>query len=144
MRYTTKLLLPVIAASFFCLPSCVAHSQITTEIRADLHHSFTIGNATLPPGVYLFQMIQGSDLTAMLADNVDGNSSVEFLVGRSVDSHIPRHSELVFDRYGKKEFLMHIYQAGNKSGVTVLEPSRIMARLQKEGEKPFEHTEEQN
>ncbi len=79
----------------------------------------------------------------MTATSADGNAGIEFLVREAIDSHTPKHTELVFNRYGNKEFLTHVYEAGNKSGVAVALTSREEARLRKSGKTPFEHTEEQ-
>ncbi len=126
---------------FFVVPS-IARAQIVGQVAADIHHSFIVGNATLPPGHYVFRMLTGSDLSLMIATRDDGKAETEFLVRQSIDSHTPQHTELVFDRYDNREFLTHIYESGDKSGATVAETSRIKARLQKQGKKPVAHTEE--
>jgi len=88
-------------------------------------------------------MLQDSDQSIMTATSADGNEGIEFLVRESIDSHTPRHTELIFNRYGNKEFLTHIYEIGDKTGVAVAENSREEMRLRKQGKAPFEHTEEQ-
>ena len=130
------LLLLVFAAS-------AAQAQITDQIEANVHHSFILGNTTLPPGRYIFRMLSDSNLEFMRATSADGRTSTEFLVRESEDSHTPRHSELIFNRYGSKEFLARIYQVGTKDGVAVADVSREEGRLQKKGQKAAEHTEEQ-
>lgn len=119
------------------------HAQITGNIYATMHHSFIVGNATLPPGKYVFRMMPDSQLQVMIVRNTQNETAAEFLVRRAIDSHVPKHTELVFNKYGDKEFLLDIYQTGEKVGVTVLEPSREESRLQKQGQNPTEHTEEQ-
>jgi len=119
------------------------HAQIVGQIGADIHHRFTIGEATLPPGKYVFHMTAHRSLSVMTVTSANGKTSHEFIVRESVDSHVPHHDELVFDRYGQNEFLTHIYQRGEKVGVTVGEPSREEAQMQKQGETAVEHTEEQ-
>lgn len=135
--------LPGAAICLLFFTASVAHAQIVGQINADIHHKFIVGNATLPPGHYVFRMLQGEDQGVMDASSADGNAGAEFMVRMSVDSHTPRHTEFIFDRYDDKEFLAHIYEGGNKNGVTVIEPSRIEARLEKAGKVPVEHTEEQ-
>jgi hypothetical protein len=119
-----------------------AHAQIMDQIDADIHHSFIVGNATLPPGHYVFRMLQHTDMQVMTVTSADGNAGAEFLVRTSIDSHTPNHTELIFDRYGNKEFLLHVYEGGNKDGVAVIEPSREESRLLERGQIPVEHTEE--
>ena len=127
--------------TFFAAP--IVRAQIVGQVYASIHHSFIVGNATLPPGDYIFRMLPQSDLALMTVYTANGSTGAEFLVQQSTDSHTPRHTELFFDRYGNKEFLTHIYEQGDKFGVRVVEPSRIEARLQKQGVTPVEHTEEQ-
>lgn len=120
-----------------------AQAQVTNTIESEILHPFTVVNTTLPPGKYFFRMVHGTALGAMTVANADDTVEVDFLVRSSVDDHTPRHSELVFNRYGKKEFLQDIYQAGDKDGEAVIEPSREERSLMKQGQKPFRHTEEQ-
>ena len=63
------------------------------------------------------------------------------MVRESIARTAPAHTELVFNRYGNKEFLRKIYEAGNKTGVTVSETSKEEQELQQQGQKPVEHTE---
>jgi hypothetical protein len=132
-----------VAASFFFAAGPVSHAQIIGHVDADIHHSFMIGNATLPPGHYVFRM-ESNDLGEMDVMRADGEAGAQFLVRQSIDSKTPQHTQLVFLRYGHKEFLEHVYDRDDKMGVTVLEPSRVQALLQKQGDKPIEHTEDQN
>lgn len=118
-------------------------SQIIGGIEANINHPFVVGDTTLPPGHYIFRMMSGSDLTAMTVTNAATDTSVEFLVREAVGSHTPQHSELVFNRCGNKEFLTKIFEIGSKTGVAIQQPSREEARLEKQGQQPVEHAEEQ-
>lgn len=102
------------------------------------------GRSDLAARTIHIRMMGQTDLSVMTVTSADGNTSDEFLVRPSVDSHVPHHNELVFNRYGKSEFLTHVYQHGEKIGVSVVEPSREESRLDKQGQTPVEHTEEQN
>ncbi len=128
------------------LAAPVSHAVIPAgeDIQADIAHSFIVGNTTLPPGKYHFRILQGSDLNAMRVASADGSTSVEFLVRPSIDNHRPTHTELVFIRYGKTEILKAVYVGGSKNGVAVIDPSREEARLQKQGQKPNTHTEQES
>jgi hypothetical protein len=135
--------LPSISLGLMFVVAPSMHGQITSEIYATIHHSFIVGNATLPAGRYVFGMLPDSQLQIMTARNTQNDAAAEFLVRTSLDAHVPNHSELLFNKYGNKEFLLHVYQTGEQTGVTVLEPSREESRLQKKGQVPTEHTEEQ-
>jgi hypothetical protein len=139
-----KILLHVAALAL--LTVCTAQfssAQITDGIRVTMSHPFIVGNTTLPPGQYDFRMLSNSDLSAMTVTSADGNAATEFLVRESQANHVPQHTELVFNRYGKEEYLRRIYEKGNQIGVALEEPSRKELRLQKAGQHPVEHTESQ-
>jgi hypothetical protein len=144
MKHAKTLVLFIIGVSLFFVTAPPVQAQITHKVEADIHHQFTVGEATLPPGQYIFRMMPQTDLSIMTVTSADGNTSDEFLVRQATDSHVPHHNELVFNRYGNHEFLTHVYQQGEKIGVAVVEPSREESRLEKQGQTPVEHTEEQN
>lgn len=143
MRQVAVFAVSTFALSLLALGAPVAQAQISDQIDANIHHSFIVGNTTLPPGRYVFRTLQHSDLQIMTVSSAAGGASAEFLVRTSYDAHTPKHSELVFNRYGNKEFLTHIYQRGTKVGVSVVDASREEARLKKQGQSAAAHTEEQ-
>lgn len=119
----------------------VSPAQITNEIEANISHSFIVGNTTLPPGQYDFRLISDSDLSTMTVTSADGKHSIEFLVREAQADHIPQHSELIFNRYGQKEFLSKIFEQGTRLGSAIAEVPRDELRLQKKGQHPAEHAE---
>lgn len=133
------------ASSFFILTmgAQLSSAQIVNAVKANLAHRFTVGNATLPPGQYTFRVMQGTDMMVMTVTSADGNTSDEFLVREATTPNTPKHTELVFNRYGTHEFLTKIFEKGSKIGEAVVEPSREELRLQKQGQHPIEHVEEQ-
>jgi len=143
MRRISAFVLPALAGLLLVLADTSAQAQISGEIEVAIHHSFIVGNTTLPPGHYVFRMVPDTDLTIMTASSADGRTSTEFMVRASDDSHTPKHSELLFNKYGSKEYLTHIYESGTKAGVAVIDESRSETRLKKQGQHATEHTEEQ-
>jgi hypothetical protein len=132
----------------FAISLCFAaapplNAQITNPIRAHVDHSFMIGDKTLPPGDYTFRIENGSDIGVMTVQNKAGDSVAQFSVRQSIDNRRPKHSELVFRKYGNTEFLSKVYEGGSKSGVAVTENSQEEARMMKEGQHAMEHSEEQ-
>jgi hypothetical protein len=79
----------------------------------------------------------------MTARNQNGDVVAQFNVRQSIDNRRPRHSEIVFKRYGNTEFLSKVYESGSKEGVAVTETSKEEARLVSQGQHGMEHTEEQ-
>jgi hypothetical protein len=123
------------------LAADLSNAQIVNQVDVDMSHSFMITSKTFPPGKYSFRMSQGSDLQSMSIANADGKTLDQFMVRESIAPKTPTHTELVFNRYGNKEFLRKIYEAGNKTGVAVSETSKEEKELQQQGQKPVEHTE---
>ncbi len=121
----------------------LSHAQIIGQIQVSMSHPFVVGTTTLPPGTYDLRVVSKADMTVMTATSTDGSHApIEFLVRQSEANHVPRHTELVFDRYGNQEFLRRIYEKGNRFGVAVEETSKEEARLVKDGQHAIEHTEE--
>ncbi|HUO15717.1 MAG TPA: hypothetical protein VMX38_12075 [Verrucomicrobiae bacterium] len=144
MKNAMRMLAPVLLAFIFVIPGTpFLNAQITNTIQAHINHSFVIGNTTLPPGEYTFRMLQGTDLQAMTATSENDKTSVSFDVETAIDDHTPRHSELIFRRYGNTEFLSKIFESGSKDGAEVTETSRDEKHFAQQGLQPIEHTEEQ-
>ncbi len=120
-----------------------SQAQITERIVANVPHSFVVNNTTLPPGRYTLHTVHLTNQTVMRLSSADGRTSTDFLVRDSIDDHLPKHSELVFNRYGNKEFLTHVYQVGTKIGVSVVDASREETDLKHNGQSATAHTEEQ-
>lgn len=118
-----------------------AAAQITGHIDATLKHSFIVSTKTLPPGQYSFRMEQGSNGSVLIVSSLNGKDSDQALVNQSAAPSTPAHTELIFSRYGNKEFLSKIYEGGNKSGIAVADLSGEEKELQAQGQKPTEHSE---
>jgi hypothetical protein len=120
-----------------------ANAQITNPIQAHVNHSFMIGDKTLPPGDYTFRIEGNSDEGIMIAQNKNGDNVAQFNVRQSIDNHRPKHSELVFQKFGNTEFLSKVYEGGSKNGVALTETSKEESRLVSAGQHGIEHTEAQ-
>ena len=138
------LLAPVLAGcGFFALSALSLQAQITNQIHAHIAHSFVIGEKTLPPGNYTFRIEGNSDQGVMTARNEHGDIVAQFNVRQSIDNRRPKHSEIVFKRYGNTEFLSKVYETGSKEGVAVAETSKEEEHLVSQGQHGMEHTEEE-
>jgi hypothetical protein len=141
MQRLSAFALSAISLGLMILVAPAAHAIIEGHVDADITHPFIVANTTLPAGHYIFRMAPGSDLQYMTIANANGSPAVEVMVRPSVENHIPQHTDLVFNRYGKTEVLKDIYEAGQKTGVAIADASREEARLQKQGDRPVPHTE---
>jgi hypothetical protein len=144
MQRLSTFALAAISLGLVILVAPAAHAIIEGHIDADITHPFIVANTTLPAGHYVFRMLPGSDLQFMTIANANGSPAVEVMVRPSIENHIPQHTDLIFNRYGKTEVLKDIYEEGQKTGVAIADASREEARLQKQGDKPFQHTEQQH
>jgi hypothetical protein len=142
-RNTANLALLLAGLFFAVLCAPRLHAQIVNEVRANIDHSFIIGNTTLPPGQYTFRVMPDSDLSIMTVTSQNDKTSVAFIVQNTIDSHTPAHTELIFRKYGNTEFLNKIFELGNKLGAEVTESSHEEARLVKQGQQPTMQTDEQ-
>lgn len=143
MKPHLSTLAPVIFGLVLTTAASRLSAQITNPIQAHVNHSFMVGDKTLPPGDYTFRIEPGSDLGVMVVQTKNGDNVAQFNVRQSIDNRRPKHSELVFKRYGNTEFLSKIYEVGSKTGVSVSETSKEEMRMMKEGQRAIEHTEEQ-
>ncbi|MDE3163195.1 MAG: hypothetical protein KGL64_08035 [Acidobacteriota bacterium] len=143
MRRIAYLAATFAAVATLCVVPRSSQAQITERIVAKIPHSFIVDNKTLPPGQYTFRIVQQTNQSTMRISDADGRTVMEFLVRDSIDDHLPKHTELVFNRYGNKEFLAHIYQTGTKLGAAVVDASREEAGLKNQGQSATTHTEEQ-
>lgn len=118
-------------------------AQITDAIHAHVNHSFVAGEQTLPPGTYTFRIEGNTDMSVMRIQNRSGDNVAQITVRQSTDSRTPRHTELIFKKYGNTEFLSKVYEGGSKDGVAVSEMSKQEARLMQNGQRGIEHAEEE-
>ena len=134
----------VATAGLFLLTAGLTLSgQITNQIHANIQHSFMVGDKLLPAGQYTFRMEGDSDQQVMTARNSKGDIVCQFGVRQSVDNHTPRHSELIFNKYGNTEFLSKVYEGGTKEGAALTQISSQEQQFMKQGQHAMEHTEEQ-
>lgn len=143
MQRSLKAIRPLMAGLLLTVTPWLT-AQITNEIKAHIDHSFVVADKTLPPGDYTFRTQGDGTGAIMVARNSRGDNVAEFAVRQSVDNRSPKHSELIFKKYGNTEFLNKIYEGGNPNGVAVSETSKEETRLIQEGRGGMEHAEEQH
>lgn len=82
-------------------------------MRADIPFAFTVGEKSLPAGVYVVSILNpASDRPALRVRSVDGRSSaIVQTVG--VGGNRAENSKLVFRRYGDRHFFAQAQMGGN-------------------------------
>ena len=115
MREYVKKFAPVMLGCSLIAGAGCLDAQISDTIRAHLNHSFLIGDKTLPPGDYTLRMSHDPADGVMIIQNKSGDNVAEFTVRQSVDSRTPKHTELMFRKYGNAEFLSKVYEGAQKT-----------------------------
>lgn len=124
----------LIAGGLFTLDA-----QITREMNADIPFSFYVQQTKLPAGAYVLRMVEDSDLNAMEISSADGKVTVFAEVEASQADKTPNAPYLVFNRYGKNEYLSKIFDVGTPEGSKIV-TTRSELKLQKSGLKAEQHS----
>jgi hypothetical protein len=109
---TTLMTLGVLAA----LGSVAAHAQVDRRIEANVPFKFTVGDTTLPAGRYYVKQLDGMEPQVLEISSADGRVTVAFLTDNAQANGTPAKSELVFDRYGDRDFLRQVWLGGQQTG----------------------------
>jgi hypothetical protein len=115
-----------------------AHAQIVGDLEVNIPFQFHVGNTKLPPGTYVIHFLDDSDLAVMEISSADGSTSTLFAVREAQASPAPAKSELIFNKYGNRYFLVKLFDEGNPSGSQVVE-TRYEQKIGQEGTTVQEH-----
>src|SRR5579862_2580043 len=115
-----------------------AHAQIIGELEVNVPFQFYAGNAKLPAGKYILHMLDNSDLKFMEISTPDGSTSALFQVEDAEANSAPSKSELIFDKYGDRYFLVGVFDEGNPDGSKVPE-SQYEKRVSQAATEAQEH-----
>src|SRR5580692_2058843 len=96
----------LIVVSALLLTRGIAHAQIIGQIVADIPFPFHAGAAKFPAGKYKIRVDDGSDLKTMEIQSADGKSSALFEVRSAQAQNNPQSTELIFNHYGNRYFLV--------------------------------------
>lgn len=115
-----------------------AHAQIIGDLEVNIPFQFHVGNAKLAAGKYLIHMADNSDLNVMEISSVDGSTSALFQVQEAEANATPGKSELIFNKYGNRYFLLKLFDEGNPNGSRVLK-SDYEKRISQQNMEAQEH-----
>ena len=141
LRETKKhLLLSVFIALVFALTvyPTKAQAQIIDQLDVNIPFQFHAGNAKLPAGEYIVQVLPDSDLTVMEIRSANDSTSALLEVRETRANATPAKSELIFNKYGNRYFLAKMFDESNPSGSAVIE-SRYEKRIDKATMEAQEH-----
>jgi hypothetical protein len=113
-----------------------AKAQMPAEVKTDVPFAFMVGDTMLPAGKYeITPLDEGQIQIAMTSGSPSVIQTVETTEGVE---EAPR-TELVFHRYGDREFLSQIRIEGDQDGVALL-PSKAEKELMDKGQKAEVHS----
>jgi hypothetical protein len=96
----------------------------TSNVRANVPFSFTVGSKTLPAGTYDIGAISVHDAKTLLLQTRDGNSSMMVESNAAETVKPADKTKLVFNRYHNQYFLAEIWVEGATRGRQVPKTSR--------------------
>ena len=96
----------------------------TVRVRANVPFNFTVGNKTLPAGMYSIRTIGDRGMTTLLVQAQDGHSSIMTNSNAAENLKPADKSKLVFNRYRDQYFLSEIWVAGVSRGHRLPKTSR--------------------
>ena len=106
------------------------------DVEANIPFPFTVGKATLPSGDYVIRPLDEGEIQVMAAKGHP--SAVTTVMSTQADKPAPT-TELIFNRYGSREFLSRIVIDGEQHGLELL-PSKAEKKLSAAGQKPVTHS----
>jgi hypothetical protein len=96
----------------------------TIRVHANVPFDFTVGNKTLPAGMYSIRTISDRDTTTLVVQARDGQSSIMTNSNAAENLKPANKSKLVFSRYRDQYFLSEIWVAGANRGHRLPKTSR--------------------
>lgn len=104
-----------------------AHAQSRTNYTANIPFAFTVGNTTLPPGLYTVTEIKTADGAGMIQLKAKGQDGLFRLTDRVQVNKSRARTVLVFNQYGEQYFLAEMWRRGENEGRMVRKSNRERA-----------------
>ncbi|MEZ5366408.1 MAG: hypothetical protein R2748_29750, partial [Bryobacterales bacterium] len=108
----------------------------TMTIDADVPFPFVVGDTSFGPGQYVLRSFADGGAIEVRSEN--GTAAVLQAVESASVNKAPETSELIFKRYGDREFLSQVFMGGERIGVQLVQ-SKLEKELLGKGQKPIVH-----
>jgi len=103
--------------------SAEAQTLGTQTMRAEIPFAFTVGQKTLPAGVYSVTILNpASDRKALQIRSADGRTSA-IVQTTAVNGNLAATPKFVFRRYGDRHFFAHVQMAGDATTLAAAKTS---------------------
>jgi hypothetical protein len=123
-----NLLLTGLGAGLVAMVGAIPASAMATQsIKAHIPFAFVVENTSLPAGDYTIEPLGIDEPSVLVIRSADDKVVVEFLTNATTPEKPLNSAELVFDRYGKKEFLKQILVPGDESAAIAVSASERRA-----------------
>jgi hypothetical protein len=111
-----ELLLTALGVGLVAVAGAVpASAMATQEIKAHIPFNFTVENTKLPAGNYTITPLGIEDPNVLVLRNENDKTAIEFITFVTRPETKLPSAELIFDRYGKKEFLHKVLVPNDQS-----------------------------
>jgi predicted GH43/DUF377 family glycosyl hydrolase len=123
-----RLLLTTLGAGLVAVAGAVPASAMATQaIDARIPFNFEVENTLLPAGNYTIEPLGIEDPSVLVIQSADNKTAIEFLTNATTPEKKLSSAELVFDRYGKKEFLHAVLVPNDQSSELPVSPAERRA-----------------
>lgn len=125
-KQITKAFVMIGLVSLLTLVAALGSAQAQSRINhtANIPFAFTVGDTTLPPGLYTVTEIKTADGTGVIQVKAKGRNGMFRLTDRVQVSRPRARNVLVFNQYGEQYFLAQVWRRGEKEGQSVRKSSR--------------------
>jgi hypothetical protein len=132
------LLLFFLSSMTLAVSSVPAYAQIDRQLDCNIPFAFTAANTRLPAGEYVIVVPDSIQPLILELQSADGKIGVLLETMNAKSVTLPKASELVFDRIGKREFLREIWVQDMQFGYQIQKPA-AEAKLEKQALKAESH-----
>ena len=132
----------IVATAFLALAiTTPARAQLPgTAMRAYIPFEFMVNGKTLPAGNYEVKRITDEPEGLIIRSLDNKHDHAVFETESTQQNRLPRHDEIIFDRYGESYFLSEVLAGGTETG-RKLAPSRAEKQLRRETESASNNTQ---
>ena len=123
----------IVATAFLTLTiTAPARAQLPgTAMRADIPFDFIVNGKTLPAGNYEVKRLNDEPEGLIIRSVDNKHDHAVFETESTQQNRMPRHDQIVFDRYGNTYFLSEVLTGGMETGRR-LAPTRAERELKRE------------
>jgi hypothetical protein len=128
-KQMTKALVMIGLVSILTLVAAAQRAEAQSRINytANIPFEFTVGNTTLPAGLYTVTEIKTANGAAILQVKAKGQDGLFRLTDRVQIARPRARTVLVFNQYGEQYFLAQMWRAGELEGRLVRKSDRERA-----------------